>query len=64
MRGRQTFNTIMYMPTDDPRYYQWFIKADGVLVNSGITTVSEDGQVMTIKSSAPDAVGSLWDRVP
>ena len=63
-RGRQTFNTIMYMPTDDPRRYEWFIKVDGVLSNSGWTTVSEDGQTMTIKGNAPDAVGQVWDRVP
>ena len=60
--GRETFNTIMYMKTDNPRHYEWFIKVDGVLRNSGTTTVSEDGQTMTIKGNGPDAVPSVWDR--
>ena len=60
--GRETFNTIMYMKTDNPRHYEWFVKVDGNLTNSGTTTVSEDGQTMTIKGSAPEAVPSVWDR--
>ena len=63
-RGRTTFNTIAYMPTNDPRYYEWAIKVDGVLSNTGITTVSTDGKTMTIKGNAPDAVPSIWDRLP
>ena len=61
-RGRTTYNTIAYMTTNNPRHYEWSIKVDGEIRNSGTTTVSDDGQTMTIKGSAPDAVGSVWDR--
>ena len=61
-RGRQTFNRLAYMPTDNPRRYQWSVKVDGIITNSGWTTVSDDGQTMTIQSNATDAVAQVWDR--
>jgi hypothetical protein len=68
-RGAQTANSIAYMPTDNPRHYEWFIKVDGAQGTYGATTVSDDGMTMTIlnhpvRDGRRVPAASVFDRLP
>ena len=66
-RGAQNVSSIAYMPTDDPRHYEWCIRVEGIPTNCGTTSVSDDLMTMTIRNNViedgqPLTVVSVYDR--